>query len=251
MVPVPRGAPPACGNHRWASMKSIIEQFRILNDVDLKLRTLRKDLERLPKELAVKEEEPKLLVDQIERRKAEIAKLQEQIEEKDEELKVGGAAMKRYSSQMSVLRTPKEFESVRRSIDAQKRTNQQIESQTLELMQLVENLQKESGEIQARLDQLNAALAAERKVVEAQVAEWKAEESKLAQQRAGMTKDLPLKELGIYDRIVVSRGDAISRVTGTVCSACYMGLPPQVHNMAILAKELVLCPSCGRILTVG
>ena len=56
-------------------MKSIIDQFRILNGLDQQLQTIRKDLERLPKELASQEEEPGLLRDQMDRRKADIVKM--------------------------------------------------------------------------------------------------------------------------------------------------------------------------------
>ncbi|MCZ7644229.1 MAG: C4-type zinc ribbon domain-containing protein [Planctomycetota bacterium] len=231
-------------------MKSIIQQLRILNDVDLKLRTVRKDLERIPKEIKDKEEEPRLVGEQIERRKAEVVRLQGEIESLDEELKLGETALKRYSSQMSILRTPKEFESVKRSIDAQKQNNKQTEAKTLELMGAADALQKEIGELETRLKELNAALDLDRQAAEKDLGELRADNATLGAQRATLAREIPGKELGIYDRIVVSRGDAIANVKkGGICSACYMGLPPQTHNLALLAKELVTCPSCGRILT--
>ena len=42
-------------------MKEIIQKLKILNDLDVQLQSYRKDLDRMPKELAAKEEEPKLL----------------------------------------------------------------------------------------------------------------------------------------------------------------------------------------------
>ena len=60
----------------------------------------------------------------------------------------------------------------------------------------------------------------------------------------------PTKEVLIYDRIAARTwGQAIATVERGNCSACFMKFPAQVHNMALLAKELVTCPSCGRILT--
>ena len=66
---------------------------------------------------------------------------------------------------------------------------------------------------------------------------------------AEQIKDLPDRELAVYDRIVVNRGQAIAKIELGHCSACHMKLPPQVHNLVLLAQELVTCSSCGRILT--
>ena len=51
---------------------------------------------------------------------------------------------------------------------------------------------------------------------------------------------------------VHTHGLAIAKVeAGGICSACFMKIPAQFHHLAIMSKDLVCCPCCGRILTAG
>lgn len=230
-------------------MKSIIDQLRALNDLDVQLQTIRKDLQRLPKELAEKEEEPRLIKEQIERRVVEINKSRAEADSLDLDLKAGTEAMKKLSNQMNMLRTSKEFEAVRRQIDTQKISNNRNEEKALELLQEVDAKVKEVNELKTKLQETEKRLAEEKARVEKDVSELKTQEQDLAGRRQALAKNLPEKELGIYDRIVVSRGQAIAKISRGVCAACHMQLPPQVHNLVLIGKELVTCSSCGRILT--
>ena len=113
-------------------MKSIIQSLHTLNELDVQLQIIRKDLDRIPKQLAEKEEEPRLIKDQIERRKAEVMRLKAEADTFDLELKSGMEALKRYANQMNVLRTSKEFETVRRQMEAQRTWNKENEDKSLE-----------------------------------------------------------------------------------------------------------------------
>lgn len=230
-------------------MKEIIQKLKILNDLDVQLQSYRKDLDRMPKELAAKEEEPKLLKEQIEKRKTEIVALKVEADGIELEMKAGMEALKRYASQLNVLRTSKEFEAVKRQMEAQRGWNSENEDKALALLSQAETKQKEADALAARLAELEKALAEERQRVGKEVAELTAKRDELLARRTELAKDVPGKELSIYDRIVVNRGQATTKINKGFCAACHMKLPPQLHNMALLGKELVTCPSCDRILT--
>lgn len=230
-------------------MKEIIKKLHKLNELDIELQTLRKDLERMPRELAEKEEEPKLLKEQIERRKADILKLKMEADSIELEMKAGMEALKRYASQLNVLRTSKEFEAVKRQMEAQRGWNSENEDKALALLSQAEVKQKEADGLNTKLEDVEKVLAVERERVGKDVAELTKKQNDILTRRAELSKDVPGKELAIYDRIVVNRGQATAKVNKGFCSACHMKLPPQVHNMVLLAKELVTCPSCDRILT--
>lgn len=230
-------------------MKEIIQKLKILNDLDVQLQSYRKDLDRMPKELAAKEEEPKLLKEQIEKRKAEIVALKIEADSIELEMKAGMEALKRYASQLNVLRTSKEFEAVKRQMEAQRGWNSENEDKALALLSQAEVKQKEADGLNTKLEEVEKVLAVERERVGKDVAELTKKQNDILTRRAELSKDVPGKELAIYDRIVVNRGQATAKVNKGFCSACHMKLPPQVHNMVLLAKELVTCPSCDRILT--
>jgi predicted nucleic acid-binding Zn-ribbon protein len=230
-------------------MKEIIERLKALNKLDIQLQTIKKDMERMPRELAEKGVLPKTLRGSIERAKADISKLKVDADAIELEVKSGEEALKRYAGQLNVLRTSKEFETVKRQMDAQRGWNKENETKELELLEQIDAKQKDNEKNSAQLAEAEAALAVESQRVEKEVAELKAQYDTIAAERATLAKDLPEKELTIYNRIAAGRGQAIATVEKGNCSACFMKIPPQVHNMALLAKELVCCPSCGRILT--
>jgi predicted nucleic acid-binding Zn-ribbon protein len=230
-------------------MKEIIDRLKSLNKIDVQLQTIKKDMERLPRELSEKHIQPKTLRNAIERAKADVSRLKLDAESMELEIKSGEEALKRYAGQMNVLRTSKEFETVKRQMDAQRAWNKENEGKALELLEQVDAKQKDIEKNSASLAEAEKALAEESAKVDKVIAELKAQYDTLAAERAGLAKDLPDKELIIYDRIAAGRGQAIATVERGNCSACFMKIPPQVHNLALLAKELVCCPSCGRILT--
>ena len=232
-------------------MKEIINQFKALNQLDVKLRMIKKDMERLPKELAEKLVVPKSLKASIDRTKADIIKLKMEADAAELEVKSGEEALKRYAGQMNVMRTSKEFETVRRQMDAQRAWNKENEGKVLELLEKVDAKQKDVDKNSTALAEAEKLVTEETARVDKEVAELRTQYEALSAQRAVMAKDLPEKEVTIYNRIVATRGDAIAAVERGICSACFMKIPPQVHNLALLAKELVCCPSCGRILTAG
>ena len=230
-------------------MKEIIDRLKTLNKLDVQLQTIKKDMERLPRELSEKQTVPKNLKSTIERTKGEISRLKIDADAIELEIKSGEEALKRYAGQMNVLRTSKEFETVKRQMDAQRAWNKESENKALELLEQVDVKQKDIEKNAAALVEAEKVLAEETAKVDKLLAELKADYEKLAAERSGLAGDVPEKELTIYDRIAAGRGQAIATVERGNCSACFMKIPPQIHNMTLLAKELTCCPSCGRILT--
>ena len=230
-------------------MKEIISQLKELNKLDIQLQMLKKDIDRLPKELSEKQTVPKNLRGSIERARAEITRLKIDADTIELEVKSGEEALKRLATQMNVLRTSKEFETVRRQMDAQRAWNKENEGKVLELLEQVDVKQKDVDKNNAALEESEKALAIESLRVEKELAELQAQYDGIAAQLGILARDLPEKELTIFNRIAVGRGQAIAIVERGNCSLCFMKIPPQVHNMALLAKDLVCCPSCGRILT--
>lgn len=232
-------------------MKELIGQLASLNEIDLKLGTIRKDLERLPKTLTEKETAIKNLRIVADRLKADILKLKVEADSIELDVKAGEDALKRYATQMNAIRTNKELEAIRRQMETQRIWNRDNENKALELMEKIDARQKELDKQNASLVESEKDVVAESERISKDVSELRAQMDVLNGQREGLAKAVPEKELQVYNRVMSSRGQAISKVDRGICSACFMKLPPQVHNLALLGKEVVTCPSCGRILTAG
>ena len=111
-------------------MKEIIDRLKTLNKLDVQLQTIKKDMDRLPKELNEKQAVPRNLKGTIDRAKAEINRLKLEAEAIELEIKAGEEALKRYSSQMNVLAHPaKSSETVKRQMDRPARLEQRERGQ--------------------------------------------------------------------------------------------------------------------------
>jgi uncharacterized protein len=231
-------------------MKELIVQLAALSEVDQKLAIIRKDIERLPKELHDKETTVKNLRIVADRMSAEIKTLKVEADSIELDVKSGEEALKRYATQMNNIRTTKEMEAIRRQMDTQRMWNRDNESKALELMMKVDGKQKELDKQNAALVEAEKTVQSESARVNTELAELRTQMDGLSAQRAAMAKNIPERELSLYTRII-SRGQAIAKVERGNCSACFMKIPPQVHNLALLGQEVVTCPSCGRILTAG
>jgi len=233
-------------------MKEIIDQLKKMNDLDVRLSIIRKDLERLPRELAEKEAESRNLKAGIERAKAEIIRLKMEADALELEVKSGEEQLKRYAGQLNITRNNKEFDAVRRQMDAQRAWNKENEGKYYKLVEDAEAKQNDLDTNSIALAESEKEVAAETERVTREVAELRSQYEALAVERELLAKDVPDKELSIYSRIVNTHGLAIARVeAGGICSACFMKIPAQFHHLAIMSKDLVCCPSCGRILTAG
>jgi len=232
-------------------MREIITVLKSLNEIDTKLNMFKKDMERLPRELAEKQVVPRTLRTAMDRLKADILRLKIEADSIELEVKSGEETLKRYATQMNTMRTSKEFETVKRQMDAQRAWNKENEGKVLELLEQVDVKQREIDKNSAALADAEKIVTDETVRVDKEVGELRTQFEALAGERATMAKDIPEKELSTYNRIVHGRGQAIARVERGICSACFMKIPPQVHNMALLMREMTTCPSCGRILTAG
>jgi len=232
-------------------MKAIIDRLKTLNELDVKLRMIKKDMERLPKELTERDQQAKILKGIIDRAKADILKLRVQADAIELEVKSGEEVLKRYANQMNTMRTSKEFDAVRRQMDAQRAWNRENEGKALEILEQVDAKQKDVEKNSAALAVTEKSLAEDSERIQKEVTELKIQYDSISVDRDKLAVDVPEKDLTVYNRVVHTHGSAIAAVNRGICSACFMKIPPQYHNLALLAKELVCCPSCGRILTAG
>ncbi|HLX63296.1 MAG TPA: C4-type zinc ribbon domain-containing protein [Planctomycetota bacterium] len=232
-------------------MKEIIEQLRTLNEIDNKIAMVRKDMERLPKELADRQSPIRLLKVQIEKTKAEVTQLKISADSAELDVKAGEDALKRLAMQMNVLKTSKEWDTIKRQMDAQRGWNKENEGKELALLEQIENKQAELDKHSASLQELESSASTESERVEKELQELGARLNELSAEREKLTPGIPDKELTIYTRIAGTRGVAISYVKNGNCSLCFMRLPPQIQNLALLGRDITCCPSCGRILTAA
>ncbi len=147
------------------------------------------------------------------------------------------------------IRNPKELEGIQRDLEQRQARERQIEDRELHLMEDIEATQ---GELQRAQDELARVLAAweqrQRDLAarQTEVAQ-KLEALRTQRQQIGAMVEAP--HISLYEKLRrEKRGRAVARIERATCLGCRIALPMSVVQKVRAGRDLVFCPSCGRIL---
>jgi uncharacterized protein len=226
-----------------------IEQLLIIQDRDQNAKALQNELNTIPLERQRIEQTLKSRTDafdQIKLRSKEI-----EVQRKKLELDADGRreTIAKYKTQQSQTRKNEEFQTLGQSIARLEGEIERIEDQEIVLMEQGEAASREIQRVEAELkasrsqgEQQLAALTKKQETLEQRLRETTAEHDTLAR---AIDPDL----LSRYQRLFASKnGTAIVPVEHEVCMGCHMKNTTTTVHRAKLAREIVYCEQCGRIL---
>jgi uncharacterized protein len=226
-----------------------IEQLLIIQDRDQKTKALQNELSSIPLERQRIEQNLKSrndAFDQIKLRSKEV-----EVQRKNLELDANTRreTIAKYKTQQSQTRKNEEFQALGQSIAHLEKEIERIEDQEIILM--------EQGETASRqIQQAEAELKANRSQAEQQLAALTRKQETLEQrlretalEREALAKAIDPDLLSRYQRLFVSKdGNPIVPVEHEVCMGCHMKNTTTTVHRAKLAREIVYCEQCGRIL---
>ena len=156
----------------------------------------------------------------------------------------------KFRDQQGAVKTNKEYQALGHEMETATKDLGAVEEKILERM-------VESDSIAAELKQVEATLAAEQKVIDAEKKELAQElagvEAALAKStetRNAVVRDMEPRLLALFDQVAKARkGLAIVSTTRDgLCSACHVRLRPQVFQLVRANDSIIQCDSCRRIL---
>jgi predicted nucleic acid-binding Zn-ribbon protein len=233
-----------------ATMLAEIEQLLVVQDHDTNLKTLQNELQTLPFERDRLEQLIQDRTSALER----VRLHSKETEVHRKKLELDAAARRdqiaKYKTQQFQTRKNEEFQAIGNEIGRLEREITQIEDQEIDLM--------EQGETAAReIQSAESSFKAEQAQIQQQLGSLKQkgevltkalEETKSARQKAAAAvSDQEL--LGRYERIFHSKGgSAVVSIEREVCMGCHMKNTTTNAHRAKLAREVVYCEYCGRML---
>lgn len=146
----------------------------------------------------------------------------------------------------------KEYETAMRETDAIQKQIAAFETQILEKMTALEEVEKE---LESRADEINSLDAKRDEALgnfDAEVAKSKGELESETKKREGVFTTLPAQLASVYNRLAQRSRDgiAVAEVVNGSCSACYMSLRPQMGLEVKKGDRIITCESCTRILYI-
>lgn len=220
-----------------------------LQDRDQKLRNLRLELEQLPNARAAQESQLAASATRLETSKSRLRAIE--VERKTLQTEASGkrATIERYKAQQLQTRKNEEYSALAHEISAAEKAISDLEDRELELMEEAESLAPplQAAEVEyaadkARIEKALRALDAQGPNIEELIRDLEVARSEAAQ---GIDESL----LATYERIFQNKaGSAIVLMENEVCFGCHMKVTSQTALEVRAEKQIVHCPSCGRIL---
>jgi len=155
----------------------------------------------------------------------------------------------RSESHLKEIKTQKEYQAVSKEISGAKKLIAELEDQILTKINALEELSGDVAQKEADLAQLEQNVAEQQGEVQRRVQSLEAGIATDAAARELTVKGLPASVMKRYDRLRDQRkGVAVVEAKEGNCMGCNMHLPPQLYNMLFRADDVITCPHCQRIL---
>jgi hypothetical protein len=231
-------------------VKAELQKLVALQNLDTSIRKLEKELEAIPQRRAQIEEE-------FDRRAFEIRALENRRDEakhtrarlENEVVEQKGRAERAERNLMSSKKQD-EYTAAIREADAARKQISTLETQILETM---ESLEQVDASLKERAEEI-AGLNSDREVrLKSFDDEMRAQSDQLTTARTERDQvfaALPKALSSLYGRISARIRDriAVAEARNRSCTACFMSLRPQVMAEIRRGEEVITCDNCGRIL---
>jgi uncharacterized protein len=149
------------------------------------------------------------------------------------------------------ITSPKELASIQAELDALRRRKNHLEDQDLEVMERREGVEKELGNLDGRVTELESQSQQAANARDAAAVEIETELTSNGEARAGIIPEIPEELLETYEELRRKKGGvAAAALEGNVCRGCGVALSPMAMDEIKrgAADELHRCENCRRIL---
>ncbi len=233
-------------------MSASLGLFR-LQQVDRQIDRARTQLEAIKKTLE-NDAELKTALQSLEARQIENHRANHEM--KNAEAEVDAQRIKIEQAESSLyggnVKSPKELQDLQKDIVSLKKYLSTLEERQLESMLKAETADNELQSAKTELEKIKIRLGSEHgKLIEEQSALFKQLE-KLTEEREAAIAPVESGLLQIYEGLrQQKRGVAVIEVIDNACTACGTTINASFQQNARSQKQLVNCPSCGRIIFVN
>jgi len=227
-------------------LKALYELQTIHTKID-KIRQVRGEL---PMEVADLEDDVAGLETRIQKIKAELDDLEDDIVTRKNLIKDALANTKKYEAQLNEVKNNREYDAISKEIEIQgldiQVSEKKIREFGFEITSKTQVYEKALADLEAR----KADLDAKKDELGTITAETQKEENELNALASKATEGIEERLLVAYNRLRknAKNGLAVVTIQRDSCSGCFNQIPPQRQSDIRQRKKIIVCEHCGRIL---
>jgi predicted nucleic acid-binding Zn-ribbon protein len=150
------------------------------------------------------------------------------------------------------IRSPKELKAQQDEVNSLQKRQRDLEDKIIALMEAIEEQQAKVTAAQEGLESQESRWRAEKQQLQEQMGLLQRETEEMLPQRHSLSPDIEPELLSRYESLRTGKqGLVVAKVERGLCQGCRITVPVSVLQRARAGREVVTCPSCGRILFVS
>lgn len=231
-----------------ADLKSQLVLLKTLQDVDVVLHDINRQLEAMP--IKIDEAAAVLRASQEEITKKGALKTEIEKKKRVEELEIEAqnARTKERESKLYAIKTNKEYQAAIKEIADAKQATKDREEAIFTMMESIEKISEEITQLSLGIADKENAFREKETGLKQEEELLKLERDEKIALRAEAEKGVDKKVLSEYRLIQHRYSDGMALAINGVCGGCNKRIPPQVFIELMKWKELISCPNCRRLL---
>ncbi len=233
-------------------MKVELEKLIDLQKTDTNIRRLKKSIETAEERRAGIEQEFEQHAFSIREIQGNRDRLHTERADLERQIADNKTYLERADRNLKHAQNQKEYETAMRETDALQKQIAVFETQTIEKMTGIEEVEKELEGRSEEIDSLDAKRQEALSKFEAEVSADRAVLDDELKRRNDVFVTLPTQLASVYNRMAQRSRDgiAVAEVVNGSCSACFMSLRPQMQVEVKRGDQIITCESCTRILFI-
>jgi len=231
-------------------VKAELEKLVDLQITDTNIRRLKKSIETAEERRARIEQEFEQHAFSIREIQGNRDRLSADRGELEKQIAENKTYLERADRNLKHAQNQKEYETAMRETDAIQKQIAAFETQVIEKMTGLEEVEKELESRAEEISSLDAKRAEALKAFDAEISTERGQLDEELKKRNEVFVTLPTQLAAVYNRLAQRSRDgiAVAEVVNGSCSACFMSLRPQMQVEVKRGDQIITCESCTRIL---
>ncbi|MBI4718429.1 MAG: hypothetical protein HY763_11530 [Planctomycetes bacterium] len=237
-------------------MGELLDALHRLQVVELQLAAVRRNRETKARRAEVAQRQVRQIDERLHDYQRLVRERQIRIDALNLEVASREQSITRHREGLNKAKTNKDYSAILAAMNTEKADNMKVENQVLAIMEEMQKLKNELGNIEAERAKLFAGVTAAQQALDDYDASVAAKKEALLAERESCAQAIAPGTLASFLRVAERHdGEAMAAVTKLhpkrddyICSGCNMTVVLDVINYLKTRDELQLCKSCGRIL---